>query len=271
MFNASFLDDRVIISLVGGGVREFLQGLITNNIDNLDSSNLIYSLMLTPQGKFLYDFFIWEEQGRIFIDCLLDDREEIIQKLTLYKLGKDIEIKKHDQHSILCVSSAISSFVDPRFPGQTSRVYIENDKRDSYLSDHKISLVSNEYNKFLCKNTLPDASYDMIKGRSFPLEYGMDIYNAISFDKGCYVGQELVARTKYRGTIRKGIYKISLSDNMKLEKGEEVTVSGQSIGIFCSSYDTTGKALLRKDYVQELRIGSNPIEALVAGSVIKII
>ncbi len=271
MFKANFLDDRSLISLAGDGVREFLQGLITNNIDSLNDKKLIYSLMLTPQGKFLYDFFIWEEQSKVFIDCLSDDREEIIQKLTLYKLGKDIEISKHDQRSVLFVSSVISGFADPRFPERASRVYLDNDRRESFLSNHKISLLSNEYNRFLCDNTLPDASYDMIKGRSFPLEYGMDSYDAISFDKGCYVGQELVARTKYRGTIRKRIYKISLSDNVKLEKGAEVIVLGQSIGIFCSSYGKTGKALLRNDHVQELRVGSGSIEALVADSIIKII
>lgn len=271
MFSGVFLKDRALISLFGEGIKEFLQGILTNDINNLKDKGLLYSLMLTPQGKFLYDFFLWQKNDKVFIDCLSVDRDEIIQKLNLYKLGKDIEINPVEEYGVLFVSAVIPGFVDPRFPNHSSRIYLEKDKQSVFLEKQNISIVTDEYSKFLCDNVLPDASYDMIKGRSFPLEYGMDNYNAISFDKGCYVGQELVARTKYRGTIRKKIYGISLSDSIKIQKGEEVIAFGQSIGIFCSSYKGRGKALLRKDYVEELRVKSSPVEAVLANFKIEIL
>jgi folate-binding protein YgfZ len=264
MIRGEILLDRSLISIAGEGVEEFLQGLITNDIKNLIREKIIYSLMLTPQGKFLYDFFIFKKSGIVFIDCFAADREEIISKFNLYKLGKAILLNKEDAYKILFVSSVIPEMADPRFLGGASRLYVSDNDLDNIIAKYNIELSKDEHMSFLCSNTYPDASYDMIKNRSFPLEYGIDNYNAISFTKGCYVGQELVARTKYRGTIRKKIFRIESDTDLVIEKGSDVMVGDKVIGIFCSSYKKLGKVLLRDDVLTEISSGASKLEATIS-------
>ncbi len=271
MIRGEILLDRSLISIAGEGVEEFLQGLITNDIKNLVREKIIYSLMLTPQGKFLYDFFIFKKNGIVFIDCLATDREEIISKFNLYKLRKEISLNKEDAYKILFVSFAIPEMADPRFPGGASRLYVSSNDLDGLLAKYNIELTKDEYKSFLCRNTYPDASYDMIKGRSFSLEYGLDNYNAISFTKGCYVGQELVARTKYRGTIRKKIFRVESDSDIVIEKGSDVVIEDKVIGIFCSSYKKVGKVLLREDVLTEISLGADKLEATISNLKVTII
>lgn len=262
MIKGEILVDRSLISLVGKDAKEFLQGLLTNDIKKLDAGNIIYSLMLTPQGKFLYDFFIFQENETLLIDCSDEDREEVISKLNLYKLGQDIAIQKNDRYQVIFLPVNIPGKSDPRFPLQASRMYVLSDNLEDTLKSYGI-MLGEEYKAFLCSNIIPDASYDMIKTRSFPLEYGMDNYNAISYTKGCYVGQELIARTKYRGTIRKKLFKIEFSQNVSIEKGSEVVVDGKAVGIFCSAYKEIGKVLLREDVIKEWYPKAPRIEASI--------
>jgi folate-binding protein YgfZ len=263
MYSGEFLQDRSIITLSGKEVKEFLQGLVTNDMSKIEQKKTIYALMLTPQGKFLYDFYIWENLDKIYIDCLLADRDQIIDKLNLYRLGQDIKVRASSYYSVLFVSSALPGFSDPRIPNRASRVYLSDDEKDSFIKEHDILLNIGEYKRFLCDHAIPDASHDMIKEKSFPLEYGMDEYNAISFAKGCYVGQELVARTKFRGTIRKKIFQITSLKHIHAVKGEEVICNEKSIGIFCSAYKDTGKVLLRHDYLAEFSSQEQKIDAKI--------
>ena len=161
----------------------------------------------------------------------------------------NITINRENEYRVLFFSSVVVGKSDPRFPLAASRLYVAVDKIEATLKTYGAVLEDGEYESFLCNNTYPDASYDMIKGRSFPLEYGLDNYNAISFSKGCYVGQELIARTKYRGTIRKKLFRIESNHNIIEEKGSEVMVDGKPVGIFCSAYKKIGKVLLREDII----------------------
>jgi len=271
MLKYDLLETRALITIKGEESLEFLQGILTNDILKVAQKKILYTLMLTPQGKFLYDFFIRETEDQLLLDCFKEDRDEIINKLNLYKLGKNIEIKAFDECNILFVPNHNKDllkkpgvFVDPRFPEIGMRCYIDKNQYAEFINDNKLTLEKHLYEEFLCNRSLPDASIDMIKTRSFPLEYGMEECNAISFDKGCYVGQELVARTKYRGTIRKEIFRITSDKTIIAEKGEDISVGDRKIGSFCSAYKKQGKALIRKDYYEEIAgEGAAFIEAIL--------
>lgn len=250
------LDNRSIISISGSNKFTFLQGLVTNDIREIESGKLdiLYTLMLTPQGRFMYDFFIFRNGDRLLIDHESQFTSEIISKLSMYKLRSDVVISDiKDQYQIAFIDQKCRSvesgeyfFADPRDSKLSFRAYIPNDRVESFL--HKNQLVEEKsiYENRLYELCIPEPHRDMIQTRSFPLEYGMENLHAISFEKGCYMGQENTARTKYRGTVRKKLFKFVTDSTIKnIDLGTEIHHGDMKIGIFCSSHGSVGKALLR--------------------------
>ncbi len=216
------LNDRAIIEISGSDRRRLLQGLITNNVEKASSSNLIYSAMLNAQGRFLYDFFIFEIDEKLMIDCAADRRDEIMKKLNFYKLRSQVEIKKNDELKVF-YNQENKGFIDPRSPKLGSRFYQKNlsAEQSSFYHFNRISLK------------IPESDHDLTYEKSFILEFGFDDFNAIDYNKGCYVGQELTARTHYRGEIRKKLFHVKL-DSI-IEKNSEIYCEGKSVGIILSS------------------------------------
>jgi len=250
------LDNRSIISISGKNKFTFLQGLVTNDIRDIESEKLdiLYTLMLTPQGRFMYDFFIFCDGDRILIDHESQFTSEIISKLSLYKLRSDVVINgSKDQYKIIFIDQKCDSiesgeycFPDPRDSRLSFRAYIPNDRLESFLQRNKLLEENSMYDSRLYELCIPDPHKDMIQTRSFPLEYGMENFHAISFDKGCYMGQENTARTKYRGTVRKKLFKFITDSTIKnIDIGTEIYHGDSKIGMFCSSHGSIGKALLR--------------------------
>lgn len=215
------LTDRAIIEISGSDRKKLLQGLITNNVEKA-SSNLIYSAMLNSQGRFLYDFFIFEIDEKLMIDCALDRRDEIIKKLNFYKLRSQVEIKKNDDLKIF-YNQENKGFADPRNPKLGSRFYQKDLFAEKSTAYH--------FNRISLK--IPESDHDLTYEKSFILEFGFDDLNAIDYNKGCYVGQELTARTHYRGEIRKKLFHVKL--DTIIEKNSEIYCEGKSVGIILSS------------------------------------
>ncbi|MCH9753692.1 MAG: hypothetical protein K0T99_02185 [Alphaproteobacteria bacterium] len=237
------LDNRSVLSISGKDKFDFLQGLITNDINALEEGKMLYALMLNPQGRFLYDFFITLQEENIFIDHESDFTKEITSKLNLYKLRSDVHIKDCSQeYQVVSSQGSLEalSYEDPRDERIGFRSYIS--------TNSELKGGSSRYDELMYEYTIPDPHKDMIRERSFPLEYGLDKFNAISFEKGCYMGQENTARTKHRGTIRKKLVKfISEKEIQNIEKGEEVFSNSKKVGIFCSARGKVGKMLIRTD------------------------
>lgn len=250
------LDNRSIISISGKNKFTFLQGLVTNDIRKIESDkvDILYALMLTPQGRFMYDFFIFCDGDRVLIDHESQFTSEIIAKLSLYKLRSDVVLNDtKDHYQIVFIDqkcSAVESgeyyFPDPRDSRLSFRVYIPKEKFQSFVQRNKLAAEKSLYESRLYELCIPEPHKDMIQTRSFPLEYGMENLHAISFEKGCYMGQENTARTKYRGTVRKKLFKFIADASLKnIEIGTEIRHGDSKIGMFCSSHGSIGKALLR--------------------------
>ncbi len=234
----NFLSDRALIELLGHDRKKFLQGLITNDVYKASGKKLIFAVMLNAQGRFLYDFFIFEIGEKLMLDCLLSRREEIIKKLNFYKLRAQVEIKKNDEFLVGQTLSPASilqelSFPDPRHSGLGHRVYLKKD-------GGKIENLQTEiqYNWQRISLKIPESEHDLTYEKSFILEFGFDELNAIDYEKGCYVGQELTARTHFLGTVRKKIFHIKIPNavnpNSNL-KNSEITCEGKSAGLILSS------------------------------------
>ncbi len=230
------LIDRSIIEIIGEERKNFLQGLITNNINKANSESLLYSVMLSPQGKFLYDLFIFEVGEKLFLDCFSERRDEIIKKLNFYKLRSKVEISKNDEfkvEQILSKSDYTKSdnefiFEDPRHQNLGKRIY----SRNPFTNSIKERLT---YDLARIANKIAESELDLTYDKSFILEFGFNELNAIDYEKGCYIGQELTARTHYRGEIRKKLCHVTIENLQEVKKNQEISCEGKSAGIVLSS------------------------------------
>ena len=242
------LSNRKVISVSGKDALSFLQGLVTNDMNNLSEGNVVYTLMLTPQGRFAYDFFVTKNGDSILVDHEASFTSEIKSKFNIYKLRSEVVIEDlSEKYNVLQYSSEQEgAYKDPRHSELGYRKYIEHEVKGD-----------DSYDKKTYDLIIPEPHKDMIQGRSFPLEYGMDRFNAISFEKGCYMGQENTARTKYRGTVRKGLFGwVADEDISSIALGTEILHGDAKLGIFCSALGNKGKILLRTEDFEKINTKS---------------
>ncbi len=246
------LNNRSILSFKGPDSLKFMQTMVTNDIVKNDYS---YNYLLSPQGRYLYDFFIIKNSDDDFlIDIHSSCSNSMQQKLNFYKLRMDVKIEDLSTYKVLYAHSAPKNmsdldiiYRDPRFKKLGFRIItnhitndIQNDKNDLYVTD--------KYHF-----AIPDGVDDLAFERSIPTNFGIEELNGVSFSKGCYVGQEVISRAKYQGVVRKKIFKL-VSENIILPVGGKAIfdLSGNKIGSLCSSKDNLGIALLNEEKYFEL-------------------
>jgi folate-binding protein YgfZ len=261
----ALLEDRAVIALAGQEAKSFLQGLITNDVGALAPGKAIYAALLTPQGKILFDFFVVEATDGLRIDCPAPAREALLRRLTMYRLRAKIEIAPRDD---LCVLAAWDgsgdlpglAFDDPRLPALGDRAIAETSaataarSASAYL-EHRLALG------------VPEGA-DFGADKIFALDAGLEALNGVSFAKGCYIGQELTARMKHRGTARKRVLAVESVDGAPLPGTETpLQAGGRELGTLVSVYGARGFALIRLDRLAEA--GGTSVETL--GRTVRII
>ena len=186
--------DRTVLCVSGPDAKSFLQNLVTNDVTKLNN-NIIYSALLTPQGKLVTDFFLADLGQDILIDVNSTVSDTLLKLLNLYKLRAEISIEKTE----LKVSKGINNkpqkgLDDPRHPKMGWRCYIDQD-----VSEKNI-----DWEKLRIENLIPEFGKEL-SSDSYILEYGFEKLNGVDFKKGCYVGQEVTARMKHKTKLRKGL------------------------------------------------------------------
>ena len=244
------LENRSILSLSGKDALVFLQNIVTNDLNNYSYS---YNYLLSPQGRYLYDFFVLKlSPDQLFIDIDSISAQSFLQKLTIYKLRRDIEIKNLASEYLVLYSrekmeineGVIASNCDPRFSKLGFRSIVESS------CANKLELVGNNlYMQDKYEFTIPDGRDDLIAGNSVVFQFGAEELAAVSFSKGCYIGQEVISRAKYQGVTRKKLFKLVSDKKIAFNDiGTEITdLRGEKIGIFCSSYNKLGIGLLNEE------------------------
>ncbi len=229
------LPNRAIIEVKGVEAKNFLQGLISNDVNKIDAQGLIYAAMLSATGRFLYDFFAFAKNDSIFLDCEKSRRDEIFAKLKLYKLRTKIELIKNDEYVVAQDFSKSESadknnliFADPRNPALGLRKY-----KTSTTSSQQADLDFYNYQRICSK--VAESEQDLTYEKSIIAEFGFDELHAIDYQKGCYIGQELTARTHYMGQIRKKIFHIKIEDAQNIAKNSEISCAGKNVGLTLSS------------------------------------
>ncbi len=244
------LEDRGILFVQGRDAREFLQNLITNNIDKVNETNSCFASLLTPQGKYLFDFLIVKHKNGYFLDCEKIQIENLYNQLDLYKLRSKVEILNLSNEFVVAVLSNekflefegtknLSGFtikyredpvfLDPRKKELGARIIINLEKL--YLSLKKLDLSSSNvdgYYKFSHENGIAQKNTDQLKNKIFGIECNFEELNGIDFKKGCYVGQENTARIKLKNKLSKRLFPIQLIEGEL--KDEIIKYNDQEIG-----------------------------------------
>lgn len=245
------LTNRSVIRLRGADAETFLQGLLSNDVRKATPHHALYALILTPQGKFLYDFFIIRHDDGLLLECSAARTLEIIKKLGMYKLRSEVSIEDASaQYNVMALTGisnapeGVIAYVDPRNPALGVRVLLEKNASLPHPTGNYT-----DYETLRIGLGIPSGDEDMISGEDFPHDFGMDNLNAIDYQKGCYVGQEVTARVHHRGKARKKIYCISLP--RPAAKGTAITVGGRTFGSLLSSINGKALALLDQEMVEK--------------------
>ncbi|MBI2707185.1 MAG: folate-binding protein YgfZ [Proteobacteria bacterium] len=254
------LSHRGIVEIQGDDKGTFLQGLISNDIKEVTPNHAIYAVLLTPQGRFLYDFFISEKDGSYFLEAEAARLEDLLKKLNLYKLRSQVILKIRPDLKVSAlwgegVASSLglkeesgnareSVFMDPRLVELGARALGEIDQQSFQVMSVK------DYAHHRLTLGVPEGGQDLIPEKSIPLESGLDELHAISWTKGCYMGQELTARTKYRGLVRKRLFPVTIEGDAPLF-GTDILKNDTSVGEMRSHSGTQGLALLRVEALKD--------------------
>ncbi len=241
------LEDRSVIAVTGPEARTFLQGLITNDIEKVAPGGAIYAALLTPQGKILSDFLIVEGDGGLLIDCHRDARAALVKRLSMYKLRAKVQIEAREQLMVLAgldgrAAGRGITFQDPRLLALGHRTIGARAEMPQTVPSAAV------YHTHRVALGVPEAG-DFGSDRMFALDADLDELHAVNFEKGCYVGQELTARMKHRGTARKRLLLIE-SDTILPANGD-LRAGGHSVGEIVSTYGARGFALVRLDRLEE--------------------
>ncbi|WP_281994394.1 YgfZ/GcvT domain-containing protein [Ruegeria faecimaris] len=228
------MPNRRILRLTGADVNSFLQGLVTNDIAGLDNG-LVYAALLTPQGKYLADFFLKREGDDILLDVAEVIADGLIKRLSMYKLRADLTIEASglnlQRGTGLAPDGALP---DPRHSDMGWRAYTEDAESED----------GTDWNAIRVLHCIPETGIELTED-SYILESGFELLNGVDFKKGCYVGQEVTARMKHKTELRKGLRTVLVAGTTPV--GTEIAADGKSVGRLFTQADGQGIAYLRLD------------------------
>lgn len=234
------LPHRGVIEIDGEDKETFLQGLISNDINLVTSTQAIYAALLTPQGRFLFDFFITEKDGTFLLDVESARHEALLKKLSLFKLRSKVTLKARPDLKVYALwgegNFPMEAYHDPRLKALGARL----------IGQMEPNASAKEYDLHRLKLGVPEGGIDLLPEKAILLESGLDELNAVSWTKGCYMGQELTARTKYRGLVRKRLFPVKI-EGPAPESGAEVFLGDTAVGEMRSSCNGYGLILLRTE------------------------
>ena len=269
---AAFLPDRGVVKVSGETARDFLNGLITTDTTRLQPGQGRFGALLTPQGKIMVDFLITEAPsghgGGFLIDCPKVLAQALADKLGFYRLRAKVGIENlSDSLGVLAVwdgDAALKpdlTFTDPRNARLGLRILLPAELAQKAADLIGAEMVdSSAYEAHRIAVGAPRGGLDFIYGDAFPHETNMDRLAGVDFDKGCYVGQEVVSRMQHRGTARTRTVRVLL-DGSAPEVGSAITAGDKSVGTMGSAADGHALALIRIDRASEALEAGTPLTA----------
>jgi folate-binding protein YgfZ len=267
---AAFLPDRGVVRVSGEDARNFLNGLVTTDVALLRPGLGRFGALLTPQGKIVVDFLITETPsghgGGFLIDCPSALAQSLADKLGFYKLRAKVAVENlSDSLGVLAAwdgDPAVTpdlTFADPRNAALGWRILVPAELKQKVADVIGADLVdSSAYDAHRIALGVPRGGLDFIYGDAFPHETNMDRLHGVDFDKGCYVGQEVVSRMQHRGTARTRTVRIVLED-FSPEPGTAIVAGDKPVGTIGSTAGHNGLALIRVDRAADALAAGTPL------------
>ena len=268
MSEACILSDRAILRVSGEDAADWLQSLISNDMEEVSESRSIYAALLSPQGKILFDFFVIDDDNDFLLDCEKDRRDDLIKRLRMYQLRSAVHVAADDDLQVVALFSenALEGagllqdsagttrpgfggtvFVDPRCAALGARLIGRAAPLTDELEAEMISLAGEaHYHERRLMLGISNGSRDLAPDKAFVLESNLEELGGVSFSKGCFIGQEVTARTKHKSTLRKRILPVQL-DGALPDPGSSIRAGDSEIGTLLSGQGTRALALIRLD------------------------
>lgn len=233
------MSNRIVLSITGTDRVDFLQGLITNDVKRA-AGGIIYAALLSPQGKFIADFFVIGQEDRLLIDVDVRIAATLFQRLSMYRLRADVQISE----TTIVVSRGLGNtptgaLADPRHEALGWRHYGEDDISD--VTDWTALSVA---------HLIPQTGVELTPD-TYILEANFEALNGVDFKKGCFVGQEIVARMKHKTELKKGLRRVQIAGDA--QTGDEITSNGKAAGTLHTISGDQGIAYLRFDRAEEMK------------------
>ena len=276
------LDDRGVLEITGADRVTFLQGLVSNDVRKLSPSHALYAAFLTPQGKYLHDFFLVARGERILLDGERTRLPDLLRRLSMFKLRAKVALV--DVSDKLAVAVAFGAdangklglggdagaaapfgdgiaYTDPRVADLGVRLILPRDGAERALEATGLAhAVPEHYDQLRLSLGVPNGSRDLTVEKAVLLEAGFDELHGVDWDKGCYMGQELTARTKYRGLIKKRLMPVAVEGALP-EPGTAIMLGDHEAGEIRSGRGKIALALLRLEAVEEAARSHTPLRA----------
>ncbi|MEM7507690.1 MAG: folate-binding protein [Pseudomonadota bacterium] len=257
-YNAFTDTGRSLLRMTGADARAVLQSIVTNDVDALGPQDAVYAALLTPQGKYLFDFFLIAARDDILIDVEAGRADALIARIKMYCLRRDARIATDEAVGVRLVwpgeggshhpppppppGQAAIVVADPRCPGAEGlgwRIYAPLDLLEGEQTDQT------GYHARRVALCVPTSGVELLPDDTYILEAGFERLNGVDFSKGCYVGQEVTARMKHKTTLRKGLVRVAVTGSAPV--GSELTANGKPAGRLFTQSDGAGLAHLRFD------------------------
>jgi folate-binding protein YgfZ len=272
-------ESRGLVRIAGPDARAFLQGIVSNDVTKVSPARALYAAFLTPQGKYLHDFFIAELEGALLLDCEAARRDDLVRRLARYKLRSKVAIEPappalavalaHGPGALAALDvppergaarplAGGIAYVDPRLAELGARAMLPRSAAEALAARGFRPGDAADYEALRLRLGVPDGSRDLEIEKSLLLENGFDELAGVDWDKGCYMGQELTARTHYRALVKKRLVPVAI-EGPAPAPGTPVLADGVEAGTMRSSSGGWGLALLKREAV-------DGAQALTAGS-----
>ena len=249
------LNDRAVVRIVGPDARTLLQNVVTLDMDDVDRHGSGYGALLTPQGRILWDFVLHKLPEGYAADVRAGEAEAFAKRLALYRLRAKVEIGVASDLAV-CARWGEAPGEAPADP----RLAALGGRSVAAAGSIKIDATTADWHRHRIAHAIPEGGIDFLFGDAFPHDAAMDSLHGVAFDKGCYVGQEVVSRMRHRGTARRRI--VALHSKQPLpEPGADILAGERSLGRLGSSADGHGIGLVRLDRLRAALDEHLPVRA----------
>ncbi len=238
-------EQRSLASVIGKDALTFLQGLVTNDVLPLGRApGIVWAALLSPQGKYLADFFVVNTGDVLLLDMPAPMDEDILKRMTMYRLRADVQISPATALQVTrgLEGPPLGAFTDPRHPALGWRRYGPPESVEGRV-------VATDWQALRVAHLVPEFGAELIPNESYILEWGFERLHGVDFRKGCYVGQEVTARMKHKTELRKGVARVAVSKPVAI--GTEITAGGKAVGQVFTQSGGQAIAYLRHDRISD--------------------